>query len=372
MIGKLPSGKYRVRIKYRGRVIASKTFSKKADAKRWEDDQRRRLESGAWVDPRGGDRRLCDVAETWLKVRSGQVASTTLARDRYAVRHWPPSLSNYPIGQITQGQIESVLGSLLSQGYARASVMRSLAVLSGVFTYAVKQQVVATNPCGSVGLPPGSGRPPQEVMPFTLGELRTVLGAQRRYSSSATDVTEFLALTGLRWGELRSLRVADVQQVPIPAIRVSLSHPDGHDEKETKGRRKRTVPLVPAAWAIASSRLYERPPSAYLFTSPGGRQLHESNWKRSVRWSETGMGRRVHDLRHPFATLALQGGLDVKTVQAWLGHASATLTLDLYGHFVTTDADRAGLDRLAGLLGTGDTTGTSQIGEDGTTDKRYV
>ena len=46
---------------------------------------------------------------------------------------------------------------------------------------------------------------------------------------------------------------------------------------------------------------------------------------------------RFHDLRHTFATMALQNGVDVKTVSSMLGHYSAGFTLDTYAH-VTTDA----------------------------------
>ena len=46
---------------------------------------------------------------------------------------------------------------------------------------------------------------------------------------------------------------------------------------------------------------------------------------------------RFHDLRHTFATLALQNGVDIKTVSGMLGHFSAGFTLDTYAH-VTTDA----------------------------------
>ena len=48
---------------------------------------------------------------------------------------------------------------------------------------------------------------------------------------------------------------------------------------------------------------------------------------------------RFHDLRHTFATLALQNGVDIKTVSGMLGHFSAGFTLDTYAH-VTTSAKR--------------------------------
>lgn len=41
---------------------------------------------------------------------------------------------------------------------------------------------------------------------------------------------------------------------------------------------------------------------------------------------------RFHDLRHTFATLAIQSGVDVKTVSSILGHYSAGFTLDIYTH----------------------------------------
>jgi hypothetical protein len=47
----------------------------------------------------------------------------------------------------------------------------------------------------------------------------------------------------------------------------------------------------------------------------------------------------------------LSAGVDVKTVQAWLGHAGAELTLNLYGHHMGTDSERAGIARIKQVLG---------------------
>ena len=54
---------------------------------------------------------------------------------------------------------------------------------------------------------------------------------------------------------------------------------------------------------------------------------------------------RVHDLRHTFAVISLQNGDDVKTVQTNLGHASASFTLDVYGH-VSDRMQRESADRM--------------------------
>lgn len=49
-----------------------------------------------------------------------------------------------------------------------------------------------------------------------------------------------------------------------------------------------------------------------------------------------GVYEHLPDLRHTFATMALQNGVDVKTVSSMLGHYSAGFTLDTYGHITNT------------------------------------
>ena len=58
---------------------------------------------------------------------------------------------------------------------------------------------------------------------------------------------------------------------------------------------------------------------------------------------------RFHDLRHTFATLALQNGVDVKTVSGMLGHFSAGFTLDTYAH-ITSAAQRQAVQTMESVL----------------------
>jgi integrase len=77
-----------------------------------------------------------------------------------------------------------------------------------------------------------------------------------------------------------------------------------------------------------------RAPDALLFTAPGGGVLRVGNYRkrtfdRAAR--EAGLdGLTPHELRHTAASLAVSGGSQVKAVQRLLGHASATMTLDVY------------------------------------------
>ena len=58
---------------------------------------------------------------------------------------------------------------------------------------------------------------------------------------------------------------------------------------------------------------------------------------------------QLPDLRHTFATLALQNGADVKTVSGMLGHFSAGFTLDTYAH-VTTASQRQAAKTMGSIL----------------------
>jgi integrase len=106
-----------------------------------------------------------------------------------------------------------------------------------------------------------------------------------------------------------------------------------------KGKRARTVPLVRELVPLVDSWAKDKASGDWLFEAPRGGLLGESNWKRSVGWTRAtaAIGRpalRVHDLRHTCASLWLGAGTDPKVVQRILGHASTTMTMDLYGHLI--------------------------------------
>jgi integrase len=118
-----------------------------------------------------------------------------------------------------------------------------------------------------------------------------------------------------------------------------------------KNHRARTVPLVAELLPIVDRWSAGKDPDAWLFAAPGGGPLRESNWKRSVSWRAARMAAgvpdvRVHDLRHTAASLWLAAGADPKVVQRVQGHATAAMTMDLYGHLVD-----ASLWQAARLIG---------------------
>lgn len=358
MIGKTTTGTWRVRVKSKGQVVADRTFDRKADAERWEADQKRLLALGDFVPPARGKVSLGDVAEQWMTARAHSVASSTLREEGYSIRaHVPPTLRNRPVGSIRSADLEALYGELLGK-LSRSTVSRFRNTLSSLFGWAVRQQIIAKNPVLASRVPRGSGTDDKaEIFPFTLDGLRALHTVLQAENAQQADIALVLGLTGLRWGELVALRARDIQQLPYPAIRVSRSAPDGEPIRTvTKGGSARTVPLAADLLPIIQSRLEGKRPDDLLFTNSANARLNGPNWKRSVKWAGHSDGRRVHDLRHTAATLWLSSGVDVKTVQHWLGHSTMTLTVDTYAHWLGTDADVAAIARINAILG--DATGT--------------
>jgi integrase len=358
----LPSGavRYRARVKWHGRYVATRVFERKADAMAWEQDQRRRLRLGGWIDPRRGQVPLSVVAADWLRSR-GSVKRRTRESDEAAWRNYiGPRFGNWPVASITAAEVSSWVGSLVARGLAPSTATRALATLRSLLAFAVADGRVQHN-VAAVVRKPTSGRARREGQALTLEELRVLTEACKgRYR----DVVPVLALAGLRWGELAGLQVSDRVSVPGPGLRlrrtVLASGGGGALYVDTlKNNRARTVPLVLDLLPIVDRWGAGKAPDAWLFSAPEGGPLRESNWKRSVSWSAATSavgvpGFRVHDLRHTAASVWLAAGADPKVVQRVLGHATAAMTMDLYGHMVD-----ANLWQAARLVG--DTSGTSEL-----------
>ena len=94
-------------------------------------------------------------------------------------------------------------------------------------------------------------------------------------------------------------------------------------------------------------------PAGLAFPAPEGGYLRLENFRKRV-WVPATVAAgeaplRVHDLRHSCASLAIAAGADVKVLQRMLGHASAAVTLDRYGHLLPGQAEAVAsrLDEMA-------------------------
>jgi integrase len=359
VILKRPNGKWRVKVKFRGVIVADRTFDRRGDAVRWEMEQKRLLQSGEFVSPAAGRITVAELADEYRESRLGQVSVRAWESDESALRvHIVPAFRHKPISSVSSVEIERFLTDLaVSRSVRTAARVRT--TLRGLFRYAVRTRRLPKSPAEDVALPRPDSRTGKvvEIHPFPVEVLASVVKSQRAHSERYADITLVLALTGVRLGELRGLRVRDVVDVPYPALVVKRSIPQSGrtsapiERATTKSGRSRLVPLSAPVQPVVARWVEGREPDDLLFPAPEGGYLRAQNWRRAVHWNETSLGRRPHDLRHTAASLWIAAGIDIKTVSAWLGHSTAKLTLDTYGHLMGTDADRAAIERVNRVLG---------------------
>ncbi len=213
----------------------------------------------------------------------------------------------------------------------------------------MKSRRLAVNPAEEVDLPRKS---PAERRYLTHRQVLQLALAADRFGV----LVMLLAYTGIRYGESCALRVADVdlEKRRITVSR-SATHVAGESivETDTKNHSNRVVP-VPAFLVDELGPVCEdRAGSQLLFPGRHGEHLPlgEFRWVFDQATEAVGLeGVVPHALRHTAASLAISAGANVKVVQRMLGHKTATLTLDLYGHLFDDDLDPVAdaLNRAAG------------------------
>ena len=179
----------------------------------------------------------------------------------------------------------------------------------------------------------------------------------------AADKRELLPMfylelvSGLRKGELTALLWSDLdaQNRTISVSKQYVKNPNGElaltrPKTETSVRK---VSIPQEAVDLLISEHDKHPDNPYMFPSPITGEMYYPdsivNLHKKIL-KDAGLPHiRFHDLRHTFATLALQNGVDVKTVSSMLGHYSAGFTLDTYAH-VTTDAQLKAAQTMGNIL----------------------
>ena len=348
--------RYRARVKHHGREVATRVFDRKRDAEAWEEEQKRKLRLGEWFDPRRGRVSLSVVAADWLEARRTIKRNSRALEHTVWTRHIEPKFGKVPVASITSADVSTWVGRLVADGARPTTAARYLGVFRRLLAFAVQDGRIALNAAASVRAPT-AGHARREGQFLTLVELDTLAAA---CTGPYADLVRVLGLAGLRWSELAGLKVGDRVSVPGPGLRLQRTVMSSNDrgdlfEDTLKNKRARTVPLVESLVPIVDRWAEGKDPGDWLFHAPKGGPLGEANWKRAVGWSDAiervgRPGLRVHDLRHTCASVWLGAGADPKVVQRILGHASAAMTMDLYGHLIDQnlwDAAR----KIGGILG---------------------
>lgn len=306
--------------------------------------------------------------DTWLASLRKQREST-LAGYRKAVRvHLNPRIGHLPLAELTGAQITAMYLDLEKNGrsdgkggLSASTVLKIHVNLSQALKQAVLEGLISANPADRSNPPSAKeARPKDEIHPWTAQQLDAFLRFCADKGVTNEVAYRLAAFTGLRRGELLALqwRDLDLDKSTLAVRRsVSLIKEPGRRELVVgppKSGKERVVNLDPDTvdllrkWRLERAKMslqlvrndavvFGTIQNAFQdpdhFSQSFDRQVARCRTAVLAADPEAEFPRiRLHDVRHTHATLMLKAGVPVKVVSERLGHASVTITLNIYAH----------------------------------------
>jgi integrase len=328
-----PSGTYYVRARVSGKlhVKSLKTPVLAVARQRLGDEVRKLRAQAASLDAVGkGKMRMADAitvyeerldANAHIKPRSKDYYKEALAA---LLKSWP-ELRDADVKRISERDCRSWAAKFFREYSANRS-NNTLMVLRDLFDIAVESGMIYTNPARAVKRAKVRAKdlklPSREEFLRFVEEIQT---AGSRDSRNCADAVAFMAFSGSRLGEANAVTWRDVN-----FTRGELTV-RGDAVTRTKNSEIRRVPMIPELQALLrrmrSERRKEPVDKAVL-------RVREAQRSMDRAANRVGMHRITHhDLRHLFATMAIESGVDVPTVSRLLGHKDGgALCMKTYGH----------------------------------------
>ena len=275
-----------------------------------------------------------------------------------------PGVGHIELRKLEPLHLDRFYRSLLSSGLSAGSVRGVHAVIRVALNQGVRWGWLGVN-VAQAATPPK--REKTSIQPPTVDMARRLLAAADDHSPDAGLALRLAAVTGARRGELCGLRWSDIDRDrSVLTIRRSVACVDGgivvkgtktHSERElpldlvTLERLRRHRLVQDERAKLAGVRVHR---DGYVLSVTGDalRPRHPDTLTRVFTTLRKKVGAetvRLHDLRHAAATLMLDSGVSLHTVQKRLGHAAASTTLDIYGHPVDA-SDVVAADLLGRLM----------------------
>ena len=280
---------------------------------------------------------------------SGKVKPLTLQSYAGIIKnHITPAIGAVELQAVKGTHIQRLYNSMTKAGRSGKTVKNVAAVLHKAFSVALKQGIIAVNPCDAAELPKVERH---EITPLTDEEIPLFL--QAIDGSPMRNAYALCLFAGLREGECLGL---SWKQVDFQRGRITVSQQLQKEKTKggkyyiapsTKSGKPRTIEPPPIAFEYLraervrqlENQLRAGPvwdnPDDLVFTYDAGKHYAIVTFYNNFKKIAASIGRpdaRPHDLRHTAATVAIASGADVKSVQDLLGHATASFTLNVYAH----------------------------------------
>lgn len=288
--------------------------------------------------------------EEWLSTFcAGKVKLLTFQSYQGIIKnHIVPAIGAVELQVVKGTHVQRLYNSMTRAGLSGKTIKNVSAVLHKAFSTALKQGIIAVNPCDAAELPKVEHK---EIRPLADDEIPLFLSAIDK--SPMRNAYALCLFSGLREGECLGLYWG---QVDFEKGRITVSQQLQREKikggkyyiaPSTKSGKPRTIEPPPIAFEYLraervkqlENRLKAGPawsnPDDLVFTDEAGGHYAIHTFYKRFKAIAASIGRpdaRPHDLRHTAATVAIASGADIKSVQDLLGHATASFTLNVYAH----------------------------------------
>ena len=349
-----------------GKAIYKNVLAK--TQKECKEKLERAIEKNGKVDvARSGKYTVAEWVRLWFETYSKPSIreQTAYYYNNYIEKHIVPGIGSIRLDKLTTIQIQQFYNKLKTSGrvqrYAHIELKdKGLSnrfihgihgVLRSALEQAVKERLITSNPAEGCKLPKIEKKEMKVLLPEQIGAY--LQEANRRGLLPAY----YLELTsGLRRGELLALLWTDLD---VENMTISVTKQVNRINGELKVSQPktsnsiRTIPIPKQAVDLLILEHEKHPENPYMFPSPKTGTMYDPDSFRHTHekiLAAAGIEHiRFHDLRHTFATLSLQHGVDVKTLSNTLGHYSAGFTLDTYTH-ATQRMKREAADTIGSVI----------------------
>lgn len=263
-----------------------------------------------------------------LTVERG-LSSNTLSAYRADLNRFSITLEQKKLTEIEQVSADIIaeyISELTVMKLTPTTIARHFAALKGLFKFALKENLIKSDPTVFISTPKLPSRLPKALSIAQLQELIKAVDKKDLVGYRNLAIVEFMYGTGCRISELTEL---DIDDLDLTERTVRLSG---------KGNKQRLVPIGEFAHAALNQYLVSARPNfvsgstndtaAVFRNQRGGRLTRQGVWAILQKAATAAgiAGLTPHSLRHSFATHLLEGGADIRVVQELLGHASVATT----------------------------------------------
>lgn len=273
------------------------------------------------------EREFKEVANEWWSSKYDEYAAQTLRGVAPAYRRIVEMFGDFAIAEITPRHISIFFADLANRGMTKKTISNHKSILNQIFDEAVVNGDIKFNPCLSVKVTKGAASQKRESA--------TTSEEERILQSADVWIFPIIALcTGMRKGEILALQWKDIDfDSEVISVTKSIYHV-GHKAHVKPPKTENGIRTVPLVNRLKSVLLPLKSTDEEYVVS-GKEPLQEYQFEKKYRDYQriTGVKATAHQIRHSFATLANEAGVEGKSAQEVLGHAQLSTTMDIYTDF---------------------------------------